>query len=48
MTCCLQRQSERLITAAPRARKLPYGTTAESSLMLAGAIRPLAGIVKSF
>ena len=48
MTCCLQRQSERLITAAPRARKLPYGTTAESSLMFAGAIRPLAGIVKSF
>ena len=35
-------------TSAPRRPQLPYGTSAESPLMLAGANRPLAGIVKSF
>ena len=42
-------KSERLIdigAAAPAS--LPYGTSAESPLMLAGANRPLAGIVKDF
>ena len=49
MSCCPQRQKRAAHRHRRRgARKLPYGTSAESPLMLAGANRPLAGIVKSF